>query len=59
MSNFNYDKYTEITNEIKKISDEMCEIESGKHASFKAEDLACRLISLGNSLRMYIVHSNK
>lgn len=59
MKKFSYEKYIEIADKIKEVSDIVSKAENGQQCSFKIEDAACRLISLGNSLRMHIMHSNK
>ena len=59
MSNFNYDKYKEIVDTINHLGSELKGQDECNYTSFKVEDIACRLISIGNSLNSYIRHTKK
>ena len=59
MSNFTYEKYIEIVDAISYLSDKLQKQNEDNYKSFKVEDNACRLISLGNSLNSYIRHSKR
>ena len=56
---FSYKTYKELVEGINLIAKKLEEKDEDNYKSFAVEDGACRLISLGNSLRMYIMHSNK
>lgn len=58
MSNFNYEKYTEIVTKINVLNDRLSKKDEENFTSFEVEDICCRLIKLSNSLRMYLVHYN-
>ena len=57
MSNFTYEKYIEIVDAISYLSDKLQKQNEENYNSFKVEDMACQLISVGNSLNSYIRHS--
>ena len=57
MSNFTYEKYIEIVDAISYLSDKLQKQNEDDYKSFKVEDIACQLISVGNSLNSYIRHS--
>ena len=59
MSNFTYEKYIEIVDAISYLSDKLQKQNEDDYKSFKVEDIACQLISVGNSLNSYIRHSKK
>ena len=59
MSNFTYEKYIEIVDAICYLGDKLKEQNEDNYKSFKVEDIACQLISVGNSLNSYIRHSKK
>ena len=57
MSNFTYEKYIEIVDAICYLGDKLKEHNEDTYKSFKVEDIAFQLISVGNSLNSYIRHS--
>lgn len=59
MSNFTYEKYIEIVDAISYLSDKLQKQNEDNYNSFKVEDIACQLISVGNSLNSYIRHSKR
>lgn len=59
MSNFTYEKYIEIVDAISYLSDKLQNQNEDNYNSFKVEDIACQLISVGNSLNSYIRHSKR
>lgn len=56
---FSYEQYKELVGSIKLIGQRLDEQDKDNYKSFKVEDSACRLISLGNSLNSYIRHSKR
>ena len=56
---FSYEQYRELVATINLIGKRLEEQDKDNYKSFKVEDSACRLISLGNSLCAYIRHANK
>ena len=56
---FSYKTYKELVKGINLISKRLEEQDESNYKSFKVEDNACRLISLGNSLNSYIRHSKR
>ena len=56
---FSYEQYKELVESIKLIGQRLDEQNKDNYKSFKVEDNACRLISLGNSLNSYIRHSKR
>ena len=59
MSNFTYEKYIEIVDTISYLSDKLQKQNEDNYNSFKVEDIACQLISVGNSLNSYIRHAKR
>ena len=56
---FSYEQYRELVATINLIGKRLEEQNEDNYKSFKVEDSACRLISLGNSLNSYIRHSKR
>ena len=56
---FSYSMYKELVASINLIGQRLNEQDKDNYKSFKVEDSACRLISLGNSLNSYIRHSKR
>ena len=56
---FSYEQYRELVATINLIGKRLEEQDKDNYKSFKVEDSACRLISLGNSLNSYIRHSKR
>ena len=59
MSNFTYAKYIELVSKINCLGDKLQRQTTDTYKSFAAEDAACQLISVANSLNAYIRHSKK
>ena len=59
MSNFTYEKYIEIVDAVSYLSDKLQKQNEENYNSFKSEDIACQLISVGNSLNAYIRHAKR
>lgn len=56
MSNYTYDKYKEILNRLEKSLEKLKKADEGTYYSYEVEDIGRNLISMGNSLIMYIRH---
>ena len=56
MSNYTYDKYKEILTRLEKSLEKLKKADEDTYYSYEAEDVARNLISVGNSLIMYIRH---
>ena len=56
---FSYSMYKELVESINLIGKRLEEQDESNYKSFKVEDIACQLISVGNSLNSYIRHSKK
>ena len=56
MSNFTYERYLEIVNDLEEIINELKEADNKNYNSQHIESLGRDLISSGNSLIMYIRH---
>lgn len=56
---FSYDKYKEIVSCVNYLSEKLKEKDESDYKSLKVEEIACQLISIGNSLNAYIRHSKK
>ncbi len=59
MSNFNYEKYNEITGAVNFLGEKMKEVDEKSYKSTEVETMANQLISIGNRLQAYIRHSKK
>ncbi|WP_195251964.1 hypothetical protein [Romboutsia sp. 1001713B170207_170306_H8] len=57
MSNFNYERYKDIVGAVKYLGEKLEEANESNYTSSDIEDIGCKLISIGNRLRMYIRHS--
>ena len=56
MSNYTYDKYKEILTRLEKSLEKLKKADEGTYYSYEVEDVGRNLISVGNSLIMYIRH---
>ena len=56
MSNFNYEKYTEITEKIIYLSNKLKDQSERDSKTFKVQDNLCRIIQEANRLNTYIRH---
>ena len=56
MSNYTYDKYKEILTRLEKSLEELKKADEDTYYSYEIEDVGRSLISVGNSLIMYIRH---
>ena len=56
MSNYTYDKYKEILTRLEKLLEKLKKADEDTYYSFEVEDVGRNLISVGNSLIMYIRH---
>ena len=56
MSNFTYDKYKEILTRLEKSLEKLKDVNEENYYSYEVEDVGRALISIGNSLIMYIRH---
>ena len=56
MSNYTYDKYKEILNKLETSLEKLKKANEDTYYSYEVEDIGRSLISMGNSLIMYIRH---
>ena len=56
MSNYTYGKYKEILTRLEKSLEELKKANEDTYYSYEIEDVGRNLISVGNSLIMYIRH---
>ena len=56
MSNYTYDKYKEILNKLEISLEKLKNVNENTYYSYEVEDIGRSLISMGNSLIMYIRH---
>ena len=56
MSNYTYDKYKEILTRLEKSLEKLKKVDEDTYYSYEVEDAGRNLISVGNSLIMYIRH---
>ena len=56
MSNFTYDKYKEILTRLENSLEKLKSVNEENYCSYEVEDAGRALISIGNSLIMYIRH---
>ena len=56
MSNYTYDKYKEILNKLETSLEKLKKANEENYYSYEVEDVGRSLISVGNSLIMYIRH---
>ena len=56
MSNYTYDKYKEILTRLEKSLEKLKSTNEENYYSYEVEDIGRNLISMGNSLIMYIRH---
>ena len=59
MSNFTFEKYTELVGTIKDLGDKLSKQDDSNYKSFTTEDAACHLISVANSLQAYMRHAKR
>ena len=56
MSNFTYSKYQELVSKLENSLEKLKNVNEDTYYSYKVEDVGRSLISIGNSLIMYIRH---
>ena len=56
MSNYTYEKYKEILTRLEKSLEKLKKADEDTYHSYEVEDIGRSLISMGNSLIMYIRH---
>ena len=56
MSNYTYDKYKEILTRLETSLEKLKSTNEENYYSYEVEDIGRNLISMGNSLIMYIRH---
>ena len=56
MSNYTYDKYKEILTRLEMSLEKLKSVNEESYYSYEIEDIGRNLISVGNSLIMYIRH---
>ena len=56
MSNYTYNKYKEILNKLEISLEKLKKVNENTYYSYEVEDVGRALISMGNSLIMYIRH---
>ena len=56
MSNYTYDKYKEILTRLENSLEKLKSVNEENYYSYEVEDVGRNLISMGNSLIMYIRH---
>ena len=56
MSNYTYDKYKEILTRLENSLEKLKNVNEENYYSYEVEDVGRALISIGNSLIMYIRH---
>ena len=56
MSNFNFNRYSEIVDKINSFADVLSEANEDNYMSFKVQDTLCRVIQEANRVNTYIRH---
>lgn len=56
MSNFNYNRYSEIVEKINSLASALSEADKDNYMSFKVQDALCRVIQEANRVNTYIRH---
>ena len=56
MSNFNYNRYSEIVEKINSLANVLTEANEENYMSFKVQDTLCRVIQEANRVNTYIRH---
>ena len=56
MSNFNYNKYSEIVEKLNSLANVLTEANEDNYMSFKVQDTLCRVIQEANRVNTYIRH---
>ena len=56
MSNFNFNRYSEIVEKINSLTDVLSEANEDNYMSFKVQDTLCRVIQEANRINTYIRH---
>ena len=60
MSNFDYEKYKEITSKINLLANELNKQDKESYMSYKVQNTLCRIIQEANRVNTYIrYHKNK
>ena len=56
MSNFDFNKYKEITSKINLLANELNKQDEEEYMSFKVQNTLCRIIQEANRVNIYIRH---
>ena len=56
MSNFNYNRYSEIVEKLNSLANVLSEANEDNYMSFKVQDTLCRVIQEANRVNTYIRH---
>ena len=56
MSNFNFNRYSEIVNKINSLANVLSEANEDNYMSFKVQDTLCRVMQEANRVKTYIRH---
>ena len=56
MSNFNYNRYSEIVEKLNSLANVLTEANEDNYMSFKVQDTLCRVIQEANRVNTYIRH---
>ena len=56
MSNFNFNRYSEIVDKINSLAYVLSEANEDNYMSFKVQDTLCRVIQEANRVNTYIRH---
>jgi hypothetical protein len=56
MSNFNYNKYSEIVEKLNSLANVLSEANEDNYMSFKIQDALCGVIQEANRVNTYIRH---
>ena len=54
MSNFNYNRYSEIVEKLNSLANVLTEADENNYMSFKVQDTLCRVIQEANRVNTYI-----
>ena len=54
MSNFNYNRYSEIVEKLNSLANVLTEADEENYMSFKVQDTLCRVIQEANRVNTYI-----
>lgn len=59
MSGFSYERYEDIVEAVKFLSEKLEEADESNYISSETDDIGRKLVSIGNTLIVYIRHSKK